>query len=182
MKPLCSLLATALALFSPLLGFAADTPAPAAKVEPVTAPFAILESFVGGVWSAEIPSQTSGLPARIEMHFSWLENKQGLRFDSLFVQGNKSAPYTSGMYVWNAVKQKLQIVYTDSTGNLTEGIVTQDDNVLVHDLTVNTRDATVESVRSRLTKVEANLFTNEIFIFKNKAWSKIVEAKYQRFR
>jgi phage-related minor tail protein len=116
------------------------------------------------------------------MHFSWLANKQGLRFDSTFIQGNKSGPYTSGMYVWNAAKRKLQIVYTDSSGSLTEGVVTQDENVLVHDLTVTKADATVESVRVRLTKADPNAFTNEIFVFKNKAWSRIVEARYQRYR
>jgi hypothetical protein len=181
MKFLCLPL-TVLALLCPLSAFAEDSSASAPKAELVTAPYAILESFVGGVWSAEIPSQSGGLPSRVEMHFSWLENKQGLRFDSIFVQGNKSAPYTSGVYVWNPVKQKLQIVYSDGSGNLTEGIVAQDGNVLVHDLTVSKREGTVESVRSRLTKVEANLFTNEIFVFKDKAWSRIVEARYQRYR
>src|SRR2546421_2584651 len=81
MKFLCLPL-TALALICPLSAFAEGSTASVPKAEPVTAPYAILESFVGGGWFAEIPSQSGGLPSRVEMHFSWVENKQGLRFDS----------------------------------------------------------------------------------------------------
>src|SRR4051794_37085496 len=108
MKPRFYFLAATLVLLNPLFLSHAQTPNPGAKPEAVVAPYAVLDSFIGGVWSADLPGQNGGVGGRIEMHFSWLENKQGLRFDSTFIQGNKSAPYTSGVYVWNAAKRKLQ--------------------------------------------------------------------------
>jgi hypothetical protein len=163
----------------PIFMSAAEPPAPG-KSAPAVSPYAVLESFVGGVWSGALAPQKDGIPLRIELRFAWAENKQGMRFDSSFVKGEKRAPYTSGMYAWNAAKGKLVIFYTDSSASLSEGTIVQEENVLVHDFTVSNKDGTIDTARVRLTKVNADVFTNEIFLLKNDAWVKIVEVRYER--
>jgi hypothetical protein len=143
-------------------------------------PYGGVESLVGGLWVATLPAGKDGVPVHIELRMTWAENKQGIRYDSAFVKGDKRAPYTSGMYAWNAAKGKLAIFYTDSHGGLAIGDITQEDNVLIHNFTVTGLDGTVETVRVRLTKASADVFTNEIFVQKDNLWTKVVEVRYDR--
>lgn len=170
-------LLVSLLLALPLQTFVRAADAPAASV---VSPYAVMESFVGGTWVAKLPPQKDAPPMRIEMRFAWNENKQGMRFDSIWFTGDKPAPYTSGIYAWNAAKRNLVIVYTDSGGSLTEGTVTPEGNVLAHELTVTNKDGSVDSVRVKLTKVGPDVFTNEIFVRKEGAWTKFVEVRYER--
>jgi len=147
---------------------------------PGASPYAMLESLVGGTWVATLPGPKDAPPRSLVLRMAWNENKQGVRFDSSWVVGEKTTPYTSGMYAWNAVKKSLVMFYTDSGATLAEGAVTIEGNVLVHDLTMANRDGSTDQVRVRLTKVDRDTFTNEIFIQKDGAWAKIVEVKYER--
>lgn len=163
-------LAFGLALAS--FGRSAETPA--------VSPYAVLESFVGGTWIATLPPEKDAPPLRLELRFAWTENKQGMRFDSTWLVGDKRAPYTSGMYAWNAAKKSLVMFYTDSSASLTEGTVATEGTVLAHELTVANKDGSIDHVRVRLTKVGRDDFTNEIFIQKDGEWKKFVEVKYAR--
>jgi len=155
-------------------------PAAVAKPKAAPSPYAALESFVGGRWVAALPADKDGNAMRIELRFAWAENRQGVRFDSAFVSGEKRAPYTSGLYGWDGAKGKLVIFYMDSSGSLTEGPVTQEGDVLVHELTVTDKAGKLELVRVRLTKVSADVFTNDIFVQKDGAWAKVVAVRYER--
>jgi hypothetical protein len=168
-----------LALVLPDFVRADETPV-VTKPAVAASPYAGVESLVGGLWVATLPAGKDGVPIHIELRLAWAENKQGVRYDSAFVKGDKRAPYTSGMYAWNAAKGKLAIFYTDSHGGLAIGDITQEDNVLVHNFTVTGLDGTVETVRVRLTKVSADVFTNGIFVMKDDAWTKVVEVRYER--
>ncbi|MDB6113626.1 MAG: hypothetical protein JWQ62_571, partial [Lacunisphaera sp.] len=117
---------------------------------------------------------------KIELRFAWAENKQAVRFDSFFVQGDKRSPYTSGLYVWNPAKAMIGIVYTDFSGSLTEGTITREAEVLVNDLLVTHPDGKTDPVRVRLTKAGSDAFTNEIFVEKNGAWVPFVTVHYVR--
>jgi hypothetical protein len=159
---------------------AANTPAAGATPPAAASPYAVMESFVGGTWIAKFPAQKDGPAIRIEMHFMWNENKQGVRFAATWFTNDQPAPYSNGMYAWNAAKQSLVIFYTDSGGSLTEGTITPEGNVLVHEMTVTSKTGSVVNARARLTKVSADVFTNEIFVQQDGAWKKVVEAKYER--
>lgn len=173
-------------------GLRADTAAPApaspapaaaaapAAVEPNPAPYAILESFIGGVWSGPISPGKDGIPRTIELHFAWAENKQGVRFASWIIHGSHRASYVSGMYAWDAAKGKLHMFYTDAGGSLTDGLVSIDGNVLTHDLTETNRDGTVDTVRVKLTKVDDDVFTNEVSMLADGSYAKIAEVRYER--
>ncbi|HEY5227342.1 MAG TPA: hypothetical protein VIJ19_02320, partial [Opitutaceae bacterium] len=143
-------------------------------------PYSAIESLVGGTWSGALPAGADGVARKIDLHFAWTENKQGIRFASTIVKGTRRVPYVSGMYAWNAAKKKLEMFYTDSSGSLTEGTVSQEGNALIHELTETNGDGTVDTVRVKLTKVGDDTFTNEIFILSDGNYGKIAEVKYER--
>jgi hypothetical protein len=153
------------------------TPAPAA---PAAAPYAFLQSFVGGAWLGPLPPGKDGGERSIELHFAFAENKRGIRFASAIVNGKRRAPYVSGMFAWNAAKGKLEIFYTDSGGSLSEGVATQDGDALIQDLTETNSDKSVDTVRVKMTKIDDDTFTNEIFILADGAYGKIAEVRYER--
>ncbi|HZZ18945.1 MAG TPA: hypothetical protein VFE25_06225 [Opitutaceae bacterium] len=153
------------------------TPTPAA---PKLSPYGAIQSLVGGTWSGLLPAGPDGVAPTIDLHFAWAENRHGVRFASTIVKGNRRVPYVSGMYAWNAAKHKLEMFYTDSTGSLTEGTVAPEGNVLVHELTEANSDGSVDSVRVKLTKVDDDVFTNEIFLLADGNYAKIAEVRYER--
>jgi hypothetical protein len=149
------------------------------KPEATEPPLAPLASLIGGLWVGDLPPDGK-MPMKIELRFAWAENKQAVRFDSAFVQGDKRSPYTSGMYVWSPAKGKIGIIYTDFSGSLTEGTITPEGGVLVNDLLVSHPDGKIDAVRVRLTKVGPDEFTNEIFVQKDGAWAPFVTVRYVR--
>ncbi len=157
--------------------FAADD-----SVSAPDAPLDPLAFLVGGTWvGTDVAGAKDGSALTIELTFTWTENHQAIRFDSSFVQGDKRKAYTSGMYAWNGEKKKVAIVYSDSSGALTEGLISRDrDEVFVNDLVVN--DAKVGSypVQVRLTRVGLEAFTNEIFLQKEGKWVLLVNVRYER--
>jgi hypothetical protein len=151
----------------------APTPVPAA-------PYAAIQSLVGGTWTGILPAGPDGVAPTIDLHFAWAENRHGVRFASTIIKGTRRVPYVSGMYAWNAAKHKLEMFYTDSTGSLTEGTVTQEGNALIHELTEANSDGSVDSVRVKLTKVDDDVFTNAIFLLADGNYAKIAEVRYER--
>lgn len=155
------------------------TPAPA-PAPVVVAPYAFLKALVGGSWLGPLPPGKDRGERSIELRFALAENKHGIRFASTIVNGTRRAPYVSGMYAWNAAKGKLEMFYTDSGGSLTEGLVTQDGDALVEDLTETNSDKSVDTVRVKMTKIDDDTFTNEIFILADGNYGKIAEVRYER--
>jgi hypothetical protein len=163
-----------------LLTFAVPPSIRAAEPAPAATPLATLASFVGGVWSGDLPREKDGPEMKIELRFTWAENKRALRFDSFFVQGDKRSPYTSGMYGWNPATKKFVIFYTDNSGSLVEGPVTPVGDMLVHELTIIDAKGKVDTALVRLARESADAFTNTIYLRKNDAWEKFVEVHYVR--
>jgi hypothetical protein len=156
-----------------------DVPTPT-PVPPALSPYAAIQSLVGGTWTGLLPAGPDGVAPSIDLHFAWAENRKGVRFASTIVKGNRRFPYVSGMYAWNAAKHKLEMFYTDSSGSLTEGMVSVEGNALVHELTESNSDGSVDSVRVKLTKVDDDVFTNEIFLLADGTYAKIAEVRYER--
>jgi hypothetical protein len=153
---------------------------PAAQSTAAPSPDAALEWFLGGTWVANLPPQKDGTPVKIELSFTKPENKNGVRFESSFFFGAKRAPYTCGMYAWNAAKQKYAIFYTDSGGSLSTGEVSLDGDVYAHEFTATGKDGKVEPIRVRLTKTGADSFSNEIYVQKDGAWTQFISVRYER--
>lgn len=170
MKKLFSLAA----LFLAVAVFAEDAK-PAA-----VSPLAPLESLVGGTWVAPMPGPKEQAPLTLELQFAWTDNHQSIRFASAWVRGEKRKAYTDGFYAWNAAKQKLAIFYTDSGGNLVEGLITRDGEALVNDLVSTGPDGKTDPIQVRLTKEGTDVFTNAIFLQKDGAWSPFVTVRYER--
>ena len=144
--------------------------------------YAPLEFLVGGTWIAPLPADKSGAKRTLEAHFTWMPNHRGVQFESAWVTGEKRAPYVNGLYVWDPAKQKLAIFYTDAGGDFTSGTLTASDRVLVHDLSDVDSNGTSTPVRTHLTKIDENVFTNEVLIQKDGAWTKVAEVRYERQR
>lgn len=159
------------------VSLSADEPKPAAA-----SPLAAVESLVGGLWVAQMPVPKDQPPLALELRFAWTENHQSIRFESAWVRGDKRKAYTDGFYAWNAAKQKLAIFYTDAGGNLTEGLITPEGDVLVNDLVSTAPDGKTEPIQVRLTKDGPDAFTNAIFLQKDGAWAPFVSVRYERKR
>ncbi|HET7537021.1 MAG TPA: hypothetical protein VFJ90_11235 [Candidatus Didemnitutus sp.] len=159
-------------LLLPLLARADEPAAPS--------PDAALDWFLGGTWIATLPPRKDGTPVRIELNFTKPDNKNGVRFESSFFFGDKRAPYTCGMYAWNAVRQKYVIFYTDSSGSVTTGDVTLEGALWLHELTASAKSGKAEPIQVRLTKVSADAFTNDIYIQKDGAWTPFISVRYER--
>jgi len=166
----CSMLLT-------LAARAADAPPPKAG-----SPLAPLTPLAGGLWiGSDLTPAKDGAPAlHIELRMAWTENRQGLRFDSTFVQGDKRRPYTSGLYAWDAARQKIIILYVDGEGSLTQGTVTPEGDTLVHELTVTEASAKTYPVLVRLQKSGPDVFINNILLQKDGKWAPFVSVRYER--
>lgn len=145
-------------------------------------PIADLAGFVGGTWTGDLPPEKDGPAMQIELRFAWTENRQSLHFESAFIRGGKHAPYTSGMYAWNAATGKFVIFYTDFSGSLVQGPVAREGDVLVHDLTIIDAAGKTDVAQVRLHRTAPDDFINTIFLRKNEAWEKFVEVHYHRTR
>jgi hypothetical protein len=143
-------------------------------------PLAPLASLVGGVWVGDVPVPKDAAPLKLEARFAWTENRQGVSFDSVFVRGDKRAPYTSGLYAWDGGKGKIMIFYVSNDGDLTEGVITPDHGALLNDLKVTEPSGKTYPVQVRLTMVGTDVFTNEIFVQKDGVWAPFVTVRYQR--
>ncbi len=116
----------------------------------------------------------------IELRCEWAANHQGIRFDGAFVVDGKRAPYTSGIYGWNAAKKQLVFTYSDAEGNLIEGAVTIENGALVHDFTSTDLHGKIEKARAIITPRGADAYTNDIFVEKDGSLQKMVSVKYER--
>ena len=154
-----------------------DTPAPAAA-QP--SPLAQLAALVGGLWVGDVPVAKGAPPLKLEARFAWTENQRAIHFESVFVTSTKRAPYTDGLYAWDGAKGKLVIFYVNNDGDLTEGVITPEGGAMVNELTVTEPSGKTYPVRVRLTMVGPDVFTNEIFLMKDKAWAPFVTVRYER--
>lgn len=152
----------------------------ARAAEASVSPYAALEWFLGGTWVATLPPKPDGTTLGIELKFDRPDNRQGLRFESAFLNGGKRAPYTCGMYAWDGAKRKFVIFYTDSSGSLNTGDVKLEGDVLAHEYTSIGAEGKIEPIRVRLTKLGADAFTNEIFVQKDGAWVNFITVRYER--
>ena len=117
---------------------------------------------------------------KIELKADWAANHQGIHFDGTFIADGKRSPYTSGMYAWNPTMKQLVFLYTDNEGSLSEGSITNENGVIVHDFTVAEANGTISKIQARITFESSNVFTNEIFKSKEGKWEKFVSVRYER--
>ena len=148
--------------------------------QPGSSPLGPISFLVGGVWRGELPAAANGEKTSIEMRCDWTPNHQAIRFDSAFVRASQPAPYTSGMYCWNAAKDQIVFTYCDAEGNLTEGVVFQETNTLRHEFTITDRQGKTEKARAIITPHLPDNYSNEIFVEKDGAWQKIANVSYRR--
>ena len=143
-------------------------------------PYAGLESFIGGVWRADLPNPKGPSEVHIDLSFSWALNHQGIRFDSEFVKGDKHKPYVSGIYAWNPALKKIVMTYTDSSGSLTEGTVAVADDVVTLSLEEAARDGSLTKVRVVELKEGTDKFINEISVEKDGVLEPVAKVIYIR--
>jgi hypothetical protein len=136
--------------------------------------------LVGGTWHGQLPPRPNGQKVEIEMKADWTANHQGIRFDSTFVADGKRSPYVSGMYAWHPGKKQLVFLYSDAKGSLTNGAITIENDVLVHDFKVTEKDGKASKIQARITPQGPNAYLNEIFQGKDGGWEKVVVVRYER--
>ena len=163
----------ALHLSADTLSAAEPKPMPASLLSPIA-------FLVDGIWTGRLPAGPNGSQGSIEMRFARTASRQGIRFDSEFVQGENDVPYNSGMYGWNPAKKQIVFWYSDSDGALHEGAVTIEADLLGQEFSITAKDGRISNARSRLTQHGADTFTNEISLAHDGGWQKIVEVLYER--
>ena len=152
----------------------------AAEPAPAPAPKAFLDSFVGGTWTAPLPPGKAGDTRAIELVFSRAPNHEGIHFESTLLSGTRRIPYVSGFYAWNAARGRFGMFYTDSVGSLTTGDAAVSGNALLHELTEINKDGSVDQVKVRLTRVEPDAFTNEIYLLEGSDYKQVASVRYTR--
>ncbi len=167
-------------LYSALFSLAFTLPSAAGDGPAKESPLAPLAFLAGGKWRAVMPARTEDNPMSIEQQIDWSENRQVLRFESTFVQGSKRTPYVVGMYFWHPSRKQIAFIYADNAGNLIEGAVTRKDDTLVHEFTITDPDSKLTRARAIITLRGPDLYTNEIFVEKDGAFEKVVNARYER--
>ncbi len=159
------------------------TPTLRAANAPAIAPdanLAPLAQLVGGLWVADIPVPQGRPPLKIELRFSWSENKRAIRFDSAFVSEDRRKPYTSGLYAWDGAKGKLVIFYVGDGGEIVQGTITPNGDTLVNDLTATDPSGKVSPLKVELTMLSPDAFENAIFVMKDGDWTSLLTVKYVR--
>ncbi len=154
--------------------------APAAGPAPAPPAASFLDSFVGGVWTAPLPPGKAGDSRAIELVFTHAPNHQGIHFESTLVSGTRRIPYTSGLYAWNPARGRFTMVYTDSLGGLTSGEAAVLGSALLHELSETNKDGSIDQIKVRLTRVEPDAFTNEIFMLQGSDYRPIAAVRYTR--
>jgi hypothetical protein len=164
-----TLISLAAAVLLSSLGLRGEAPA-VSKMGPM--------KFLIGAWRGELPAQPDGQKMAVESKFDWTANHQGIRFESVWLIGDKRYPYTSGMYVWDPEKNRPIITYVDGEGTLTTGTVEISGDVYQHELHVVEAGGKAELVRATVHQVDETTYTNTIFIMKDGKWTKFAEVKY----
>jgi len=139
-----------------------------------------LEFLSGGVWVGQLPPMPDGHQLSLATTFTWMENKQALRFDTMRVAGEKRSGYSSGIYGWHPGRKAIVFWYFDDKGTLYEGTVTVEGHTLVHDFTATDKQGKLSAYRARIEPDGANAYTNTIFAQQSGTWTQLVSVRYER--
>jgi hypothetical protein len=170
----CFLIALVSAWAGPLP--AADAPTNAAPASV----FAPIDFLPGGVWRGDLPSGTNEIKTQIEAKYEWTGNHQAIRFETAWVTGDKRRPYCSGMYVWNAEKKQIEVIYTDSKGGLVEGTLAVEGEIRQTDLKLVDNSGKVQTLHSKMTHPDPTTFINEMSMKRGDDWQKLITVRYER--
>ena len=119
------------------------------RLSPALAPLAFLTAHE---WEAKLPDSPDGQKRSIHARFTWAENRQAIRISNQFVVSGVAKPYIDGLYAWNPEKKSLVFTHVDADGNLTEGVVRDEDGKLVHEFReLHCADGKVEEYVARVT-------------------------------
>lgn len=156
--------------------------APLASAQPTQAasPLEPLAFWVGGSWLGSVPGGPDGTVRRLESQFSWMENRQAIRFDSFMIVGDRRSPYCSGIYGWHPEKKSLVFWYYDAAGTFYEGTVAVEGDRLVHDFTTTARSGAQTRYRANITAQRPDVWVNEILQPEGEGWKHLVTVRYER--
>lgn len=163
-------------------GFIAYAAQPAATAND-SSPLAPLASLTLHEWDAQLPDSPDGKKVSIHARFTWSENKHAILISNQFVVDGKAQPYIDGLYAWNPEKKAIVFTYVGAEGDLSEGTVTDEDGVLVHNFRqIHAADGKTEEFVARVTPHGSEGWDNAIFARKGDALTKIVQVEYRPSR
>ncbi len=149
----------------------------------VDSPLAPLAGLTAHEWDAQLPNSPDGKTVSIHARFTWSENRQAIRISNQFVVDGKPRPYIDGLYAWNPEKKAIVFTYVGAEGDLSEGTVTQENGVLVHNFReIHAADGKVEDYVARVTPHGDDGWENAIFTRKGDALAQIVQVQYRPAR
>jgi len=155
-------------------GFAAQTPP--------SNPLDQLAWLVGGKWVAEGDKGPDGKPFHVESWIRWADNGRVIQFTTKFQHEGKLVPVYSGIYAWHPAKKKLVFLYTDNTGELTEGDGVMDGDRLEQQFSIVGADGVARPFRSTIIRRGPDDYDWSVLREKDGAWTTVLALKYKRIR
>lgn len=163
-------------LLAPIFSYAADS------TSSESSPLAPLASLTTHEWDAQLPDR-DGKKVSIHARFTWSANKQAILISNQFVVDGKPKPYIDGLYVWNPEKKVIVFTYVGAEGNLSEGTVARESDVLVHKFReVQAKDGEAGEYVARVTLHGESGWDNAIFARQGDALTPIVQVQYRPSR
>jgi hypothetical protein len=170
----CFFAAALIAVGVPALGLRAQTPPPN--------PLEQIAWLVGGKWVADGDKGPDGKPFHVESQVRWGDNGRAIQFTTRFNHEGKLVPIYSGIYAWHPAKKKLVFLYTDNTGELTEGEATMDGDRLEQEFSMVGLDGVTRPFRSTIIRRGPDDYDWSVLREKDGAWTVMFALKYKRIR
>jgi hypothetical protein len=141
-------------------------------------PLAPLASLTTHEWDAQLPDR-DGKKVSIHARLTWSAHKQAILINNQFVIDGKAKPYVDGLYAWNPEKKVIVFTYVGAEGDLTEGTVRQENDVLVHEFRqIHAANGKVEEYVARVTPHGDEGWDNAIFLKERDNLKQIVQVRY----
>src|SRR5438105_3915835 len=163
-----------------LLLNAASLFAQSAAKQPEPTPLNQIGWLTGGTWVAEIKDTQGAVATRIENRIGWSENKQLIKFATIFISHNKPEVHYEGIYVWDPAKKQISFWYTDQEGNLTQGTAAMSGETLTQDFDIIHTNGKADRLQSLIVRDTPDSYNWNVSAQKNGQWAELFHLRYTR--
>ena len=137
--------------------------------------------FVGGVWTAEEPSD-QGPPLVVHLVCDWSGTRNALLFHVTFLSQGREIPQYDGMFVWHPGKQKFVLWQVNRKGEVAEGELTINGKDMDQTVRVTHLDGSQHFLKSHYTRIDDNSFrfNAQFRLWESAPWQEALDLVYKR--
>lgn len=160
----------------------AASPAPAAVAAENSPPSAYEAwgPWIGGVWVAQLPPDKDGDPRRMELSYTWGDNRASVRSEESVFKGETQADHVTGLISWNAADQDFRFQGTAPDGEVDVGTLRSDAGAWVCEVTRTERAGTAARERAVIKLVSADVATYQRFQLRGGFFVKVLDLRLER--